>query len=95
MNKGIPSGKTSLSSSKTDLDRSSDQMLSQLLTLNEEMIVQLRVERMESAGTADFLAGMIRQHEKAAASLRAQLISLNADDGTITLPLSFEEPIGG
>jgi len=51
----------------------SDVMLSQLLALHEEMIVQLCLERLEVVGTSDFLTGMIDQHEEAAAQLRAQL----------------------
>ena len=42
----------------------SDQMLSELLALDEEMIVQLRFERLEVVGRADFPAGTIDQHGK-------------------------------
>jgi len=56
----------------------SNQMLSELLALNEEMIVQLRVERTEAAGRTDFITGMIAQHENVAAKLRAQLRNLQA-----------------
>jgi DNA-binding ferritin-like protein len=52
---------------------SSDQMLSELVVLHEEMIVQLRRERLGGVATADFIKGMIDQHEKAIAMLRAQL----------------------
>ena len=54
-------------------------MLSELLALHEEMIVQLRtdsdacLERFKDAGTADFLTGLMTQHEKIAWLLRAQL----------------------
>jgi len=54
-------------------------MLAELLSLHEEMIVQLRtdseacVDRFKDAGTADFLTGLMEQHEKAAWMLRAQL----------------------
>jgi hypothetical protein len=48
-------------------------MLLELLALNEEMILQLRRERMEVAGTTDFLNGLISQHEQIAATLREQL----------------------
>lgn len=51
----------------------SDQMLAELLALHEEMIAQLRLERLGAVGSTDFLTGMIAQHEKAAAMLRAQL----------------------
>jgi hypothetical protein len=51
----------------------SDRMLAELLALNEEMITQLRLERLSAVGTTDFIAGMIDQHEQAATSLRGQL----------------------
>jgi len=53
--------------------RCPDQVLAELLALNEEMIAQLRGERSGMTGTADFLTGTIKQHEKAAALLRAEL----------------------
>jgi hypothetical protein len=53
--------------------RRSDRMLAELLDLNEEMITQLRLERLSTVGTTDFIAGMIDQHEEAATRLRAQL----------------------
>lgn len=58
----------------------SDHMLIELLALHEEMIGQLRLERMEAAGNAAFLSGMIDQHEKTAAMIRAKL------DGRSTEP---------
>ena len=54
-------------------------MLSELLDLHEEMILQLRADgeactkRFKDAGTADFLTGLMERHEKAAWMLRAQL----------------------
>jgi starvation-inducible DNA-binding protein len=54
-------------------------MLSELLALHEEMIVQLRRDaeactiHYKDAGTADFLTGLMEKHEKAAWMLRAQL----------------------
>jgi hypothetical protein len=53
--------------------RRSDRMLAELLALNEEMIVQLRLERLSSIGSTDFIAAMMDQHEQAAAKLRTQL----------------------
>ncbi len=53
--------------------RCPNHLLVELLSLNEEMIEQLHLERLSDAGTADFLTNMIGQHEKAAALLRAQL----------------------
>jgi starvation-inducible DNA-binding protein len=56
-----------------------EHMLAELLDLHEEMIVQLRSDseacttRFQDAGTADFLTGLMEQHEKAAWMLRAQL----------------------
>jgi starvation-inducible DNA-binding protein len=58
---------------------SAEHMLSELLALHEEMIVQLRTDseaclaRFKDAGTADFLTGLMERHEKAAWMLRAQL----------------------
>jgi starvation-inducible DNA-binding protein len=55
------------------------QMISQLLALHEELIVQLRADsvacaaRHEDAGTSDFLTGLMQQHEKIAWFLRAHL----------------------
>lgn len=51
----------------------SDHMLAELLVLHEEMIGQLRLERMGAVGRVDFLTGLIEQHEKTAAMLRAKL----------------------
>jgi hypothetical protein len=53
--------------------RCSNRLLVELLSLNEEMIAQLHLERLSEAGTAGFLTKMIEQHEKAAALLRSQL----------------------
>jgi starvation-inducible DNA-binding protein len=60
-------------------DLSAEHMISELLALHEEMIVQLRTdseactERFKDAGTTDFLTGLMKQHEKTAWMLRAQL----------------------
>ena len=54
-------------------------MVSELLALHEDIIVQLRadsdacVKRFGDAGTADFLTGLMERHEKAAWMLRSQL----------------------
>ena len=56
-----------------------EHMISELLALHEDMIVQLRTDsgvcaaRFNDAGTADFLTGLMEQHEKATWMLRAQL----------------------
>jgi hypothetical protein len=71
-------------------------MLAEWVTLQEEMIAQLRAERLRVTDTADFLTGMIDhflsgvidQHEKAAVILLAQLGSYPADttnDGLIVI----------
>lgn len=52
---------------------SSDSLLSELVLLHEEMIVQLRLERMSGIATPEFLKEMIAQHERAAARIRGQL----------------------
>ena|SRR5215207_7918371 len=51
----------------------SDPMFSELLHLHEEMIAQLRLERVKGVVTSEFLSGMIDQHEYAAAKLRVHL----------------------
>ncbi len=64
---------------------SAEHMLAGLLALHEELIVQLRTDseactrRFEDAGTADFLTGLMEQHEKAAWMLRAQLETEEAE----------------
>jgi hypothetical protein len=69
----------------------SDRMLSELLELNEEMIAQLRLERLSTVGTTDFIAGMIDQHEEAATRLRAQLArhKNGASHGSVLVPVTF------
>ncbi len=71
--------KAARSSADPGIDLSSEEMLMELLSLHEEMIVQLRadsdscLERYADSGTADFLTGLMEKHEKAAWMLRAQL----------------------
>ena len=58
---------------------SGEHMISELLALHEDLVIQLRsdsaacLERYGDSGTADFLAGLMQRHEKAAWMLRAQL----------------------
>jgi hypothetical protein len=59
--------------SATPTGQCSKRLLAELLALNEEMILQLHLERVSVAGTTGFLAKMIAQHERAAALLRSQL----------------------
>jgi hypothetical protein len=54
-------------------------LLADLLAMNEEMVVQLRLEQLSVIGTARFLSTMIEQHEKTAATLRAQLEKQRSD----------------
>ena len=56
-----------------DRNLSSDPMFTELLRLHEEMIAQLRRERPAGISSADFLHGMIEQHENAAIMLRDRL----------------------
>ncbi len=71
--------KSARSSADPGIGLAAEHMLSELLALHEEMIIQLRTdsaactERFQDAGTADFLTGLMEQHEKAAWMLRAQL----------------------
>ena len=48
-------------------------MLAELLVLHEQMVAQLRLPRLSTVGTTEFLRGMIEQHERAVGMLRAQL----------------------
>lgn len=71
--------KSARCSADPGIDLAAEHMLSELLALHEEMIVQLRsdsdacTKRFKDAGTADFLTGLMEQHEKTAWMLRAQL----------------------
>jgi len=62
-----------------------EHMLSELLALHEDLIVQLRTDsetcttRFKDAGTADFLTGLMEKHEKTAWMLRAQLETEEAE----------------
>ncbi len=71
--------KAARTSADPGIDLSDEHMLSELLALHEEIIVQLRADsaacagRFGDAGTADFLTGLMERHEKTAWMLRAQL----------------------
>ncbi len=71
--------KAARSSADAGIGLSGEHMVSELLALHEELIVQLRtdsdtcIERFGDAGTADFLTGLMERHEKAAWMLRSQL----------------------
>ncbi len=62
-----------------------ERMIGELLALHEDLVVQLRAdsaacaEQFKDAGTADFLTGLMEQHEKAAWMLRAQLETEEAE----------------
>jgi starvation-inducible DNA-binding protein len=72
-------GKAARCSADPGIGLAAEHMLSELLALHEEMIVQLRtdsescLEKFKDAGTADFFTGLMEQHEKTAWMLRAQL----------------------
>jgi len=61
------------------IDLPGEHMLSELLALHEDLVVQLRadsaacLDRFGDSGTADFLTGLMAKHEKAAWMLRSQL----------------------
>jgi starvation-inducible DNA-binding protein len=71
--------KAARSSADPGIGLSGDHMLSELLSLYEEIIVQLRadsdacIKRFGDSGTADFLTGLMERHEKTAWMLRSQL----------------------
>ncbi|MBL9186199.1 MAG: DNA starvation/stationary phase protection protein [Opitutaceae bacterium] len=71
--------KAARTSADPGIDLPSSHMLASLLALHEEMIGQLRndseacARRLKDAGTAGFLTSLMRQHEKTAWTLRAQI----------------------
>jgi starvation-inducible DNA-binding protein len=79
--------KSARSSADPGIGLAAEHMLSELLALHEEMIVQLRtdsescMETFKDAGTADFLTGLMAHHEKLAWMLRAQLETEEAETG--------------
>ena len=78
--------------------RRSDRMLAELLALNEEMVVQLRLERLSSVGSTDFIAAMMDQHEKVAARLRKQLSQHASSAHRARIPsrgISLGDPLTG
>lgn len=77
--------KAARTSADPGIGLAAEHMLAELLALHEEMIVQLRAdceacaERFNDAGTADFLTGLMKRHEKTAWLLRAQLETEEAE----------------
>ena len=77
--------KAARSSADPGIGLSGEHMLSELLSLHEELIVQLRtdsdacIERYGDAGTADFLTGLMERHEKTAWMLRSQIETEEAE----------------
>ena len=77
--------KAARSSADAGIGLPAERMLAELLTLHEEMVIQLRsdsdtcAQRYKDAGTADFLTGLMVQHEKVAWFLRAQLETEEAE----------------
>jgi starvation-inducible DNA-binding protein len=77
--------KAARTSADPGIGLAAEHMLAELLALHEEMIVQLRTdseactERFKDAGTADFLTGLMKRHEKIAWMLRAQLETEEAE----------------
>ncbi len=66
-------------SANPGIDLPAEQMFSELLSLHEGLVGQLRtdsqacLERFNDTGTADFLTGLMEEHEKLAWMLRAEL----------------------
>lgn len=77
--------KSARSSADPGIGLAAEHMLSELLALHEEMIVQLRgdseacLERYKDSGTADFLTGLMERHEKTAWMIRSQLETEEAE----------------
>lgn len=71
--------KAARTSADPGIGLAAEHMLAELLALHEDLIGQLRADseactqRFQDAGTADFLTGLMKRHEKAAWMLRAQL----------------------
>lgn len=71
--------KAAQSSADPGMGLPAENMISELLALHEDLIVQMRkdseqcTERFKDAGTADFLTGLMEAHEKTAWMLRAHL----------------------
>ena len=74
--------------------RRSDRILCELLALNQEMIVQLRLEGKSIGGTTDFIEVMIAHHEQAAERLRAQL-KHHASSAPRARIVSLNSPLAG
>ena len=77
--------KSARSSADAGIALPAERMLAELLTLHEELTIQLRTDseacahRYKDAGTADFLTGLMVRHEKRAWLLRAQLETEEAE----------------
>jgi starvation-inducible DNA-binding protein len=77
--------KAAHSSADAGIGLPAEHMLAELLALHEDLIGQLRTgseacaERFKDAGTADFLTGLMEQHEKTSWMLRAQLETEEAE----------------
>jgi hypothetical protein len=56
-----------------------EKLLEEILRLHEEMIEQLLIERLGVVACSDFIAGIIEQHEKAAADIRLRLENRRVD----------------
>lgn len=54
----------------------SESMLVELLALHEEVLAQLKLERLGSTEVPEILIGMIEQHERVASGIRLQLEAL-------------------
>jgi len=71
--------KSTRSSAHPGIGLGADKMLSELLALHEELILQLRTDsdvcaqRLNDADTADVLTGLMKQHEMTAEKLRSEL----------------------
>ncbi len=73
INKSARGPRGSRSSPSPVPDWRSHHALLELLAMNEEMVVQLRVEEADAAETAEFIAGMINELKVYAERIRAEL----------------------
>ena len=73
MNRVLSLVRSARTSSGPESRLNSDSMLAEFVALHEDMVEQLRLERLGTVGSTAFLTSLIEQHEKTAAMLRAKI----------------------
>jgi len=67
--------------------------LTELLVLNEEMVVELTLEREGASGTIDHLTGYIDQHQTIAGLLRGRLENPSPASASLDPVIPRSEPV--